>query len=712
MKYAVISLIMRSFAVAACALLSLLSPFTSAQTLSIGIERGAQIIPSYPDLARDVQLASRGGDFVAVWRNANGRIVATMIDSGGNPWTSVTPLSQKGGNPRIVGMGHGYLAAWETGLGHGIDVAHIYDDGSKGLDFVPVTDFDLEKSSMRIAAAGYRALLVWITRKGETATLSAVVLSAYGERLSRTIAISEDDATLSNPSVARAGSSFIVAFQTARGIETAFIDRDGGSVTRQLVSAESAKAMTVVSTPAGPVIFYTPAQTNATYSLAPGEAPQLVAEGRLVSSVETDRRPVVALSMPDGRVALFQTRAFREARELSVPGAPIETANSIAWDGTHLLIASGTKATDVVLAGLEGQTARSAMLGFRFTNRHLVDVATAGGVDLLAWFDSIEQEFVDDEGLFTPEDYAFGRFRDTVALDGGGVRTIWNPVVASDGVSAFLVSGASGSGSTAAVAQLVPVDGAPSPLIELGEGRVLEAIWDGMDFIVFHESSAAIHATRIRRDGTILSPAGGAVLARGENVTWLQAVPTSAGFVLAYNKDTRTRVTAFTHAFTTIRAVKPIVVQANEEDATISITGNGADRVVFGMESKLPGYGPASRRTMMLNERGEQQWSAKDAARAGLGVDGAFVLLFPRSDYLRPVDAVLWSSVEKPSDVSAGTNRARFDTLTAVRPPLPASSPQRTIVAYARLAILPTGDIVRRLVTRTVTVLPKEEARP
>src|SRR6185436_4993456 len=288
-------------------LLSLLPSIAGAQTLSIGIERRAEIVPFRPDLAREVQLASRGEDFAAVWRTATGRIVATMIDSGGKPWTSVTPLAQRGGNPRIVAVGHGYLAAWESSGSHQIDVAHIYDDGSKGLNFIPVTDYGLEASSVRLAATGYRSLLVWITRKDGKARLSAVVLTAYGERSSRSITISED-ATVSNASAARAGADFIVAFQTARGIETALIDARSGSVATQLVSAEAAEAMTVVSAQAGPVVFYTPARTNETWSIAPGETdetPQFVGEGRLVTAAATDHQPVVALSTRDGRVALL-----------------------------------------------------------------------------------------------------------------------------------------------------------------------------------------------------------------------------------------------------------------------------------------------------------------------------------------------------------------------------------------------------------------------
>lgn len=664
----------------------------------------------------EMDVASDGRGFVVASRFA-GRLITTAVPPNGEPAPPAL-LSLLGSSPVIASSGDGYLAAWK--MDYRIAVAQLAADGSKTSESIVAKDqMLLDGEPIRIAATNDRYLLLWSIRWDLKRTLRAAMFDRAGRQVSNVFAIGEIEEPIVG--VARAGSNFIVACRTTRGIETFLITADGVVAEEHVVARDATRlsALFVVTAPLGATVLYSP-QTSGTYAIAlndrgeSSDLPEPIVSGTIFDAIDIDGRPVMLVR--DGfRARAFRLPLLRIARELKIPG--VSTEALIAWNGTNMLVARWAPVAEVMLATLDGRViAGATAFAFIPVNQSPVDAATAGGVDLIAWRDTIN-------GQFTEAPRA-GRFRNGVALDGLGLHDLGYDYVASDGTSTFL---AAGGPYDSALAQIIPVEGEPSPPIVLGPGTPLDVIWDGQDFLVFWQDAhtnydapcasveTVLYAARVRRDGTVVTPQDGVVLLpHVDYIHSLRATPTPAGFVLAWHSlatgcdgKVRAHVAAYSSNFNPISNIELPDDPARDRQI-LAMAGDGNDRALVGTFTFRHGFGGAlQQQTFVVNGRGEQQFSAKSAPHAAIWTHGLFVMMFAGD---AEDEAVLWDGAGTLDDARLASTPVFVDVKRSV--PILATSPERTIAVYSDRVTDSLGFYVNRIVMREITVLPKGDAAP
>lgn len=690
---------------------AIFAPIAAAQSLSFSEPLE---IPAKSDrraAVTEMDMASDGRGFVVASRFA-GRLITTAVSPNGEPARPVL-LSLLGNSPVLASSGDGYLAAWK--MDYRIAVARLDENGSKTSESIVANDqMLLDGEPIRIAATNDRYLLVWSVRWLLKRTVRAAMFDRAGRQVSGVLTIGEIEDALVG--VASADANFIVACRTARGIETFLIHPDGVIAAQQVVARDAAPLSALFV--AGTTVLYSP-QTGGTYAISLNEAaearelPEPIVNGTIFDAIEVNGRPVI-LVREGSRARAFRIPFLHATRELAISGISPPQAR-IAWNGANLLVARGVEVAEVRLAALDGRTV-SGPAPFVFTpvNQSPVDAATAGGVDLIAWRETIN-------GQFTESPRA-GRFRNGVALDGLGLPGIGYDFVASDGTSTFL-----GVGQFPNVtAQIIPVEGAPSPPVLLGPGQPLDVIWDGQDFLVFWQNAqrntdmpcqpveSVLYTARVRRDGTVLTPQDGFVLMPHAGfIESLRASPTPAGFMLAWHVRStecdgklRSHVSGYSSSF---NQIFDVVLQDDpaRDRQILAMAGDGNDRALVGTFTFLHGYGGAiQRQSFVVNGRGEQQLSAKSAPHAAIWTHGAFVLMFAGAT---DDEAVAWDGAGTLDAALAASSPVLVDVKQSV--PILATSPDRTIAVYpARLAD-PLRFDVTRILLREITVLPKGKAQ-
>jgi hypothetical protein len=673
-------------------------------------------IPAKSDLrapVTEMDVASDGRGFVVASR-FSGRLITTSISPEGEPGEPAL-LSLLGNSPVVASSGDGYLAAWK--MDYRIAVAQLDANGSKTSESIIAKDqLILDGEPIRLAATNDRYLLVWSVRWDLKRTLRGAMFDRAGQQVSNVFSIVEiEDAHLG---VARAGSNFIVACRTARGVETFLITADGVTAAQHVIAPNASQltALFVVATPFGAMVLYSP-QTGGTTAIdlndrgESSDLPEPIVSGTIFDAIDVEGRPVI-LVRDGSRVRAFRIPLIGIARELKIPGPP----EMIAWNGANLLIARSAPA-EVMIATLGGR-AISGAKAFAFTaiNQTPVDAATAGGVDLIVWG---ETYFGQPYGGATK----VGRFRNGIALDGPGLPSLRYNYVASDGTSTFLAVG----GGSSVYAQIIPVEGKPSPSFVLGAGTALGVIWDGQDFIVFWQDahpnldapcwpfqSNVVYAARVRRDGTIVTPENGFVLMPGVNGISLRAAPTPEGFILAWSTAAsyrtptcypvvRSHITAYSSNFSQLSDIE-LAVEPARNSSILVIAGDG-NRALVGATTFLLGYANSyQRQTFVVNGRGEQEFFAKDAPHAAIWAHGAFVMMFARDEL---DEAVVWDGTGSFDNARLTSPPVLVDVKQSV--PILATSPDRTIAVYPARVSDPLRFDVIRIVLREITV---ESHRP
>ncbi|PYQ29855.1 MAG: hypothetical protein DMF56_09005 [Acidobacteria bacterium] len=670
----------------------------------------------------EMDVASNGRGFVIAGR-FSGRLITTAVSPHGEPAPPAL-LSFLGNSPVIASSGDGYLAVWK--MDYRIAVAQLDANGSKTSESIVARDqLILDGEAIRLAATDDRYLLLWSVRWDLKRTLRAAMFDRAGRQVSNVWSIGEiEDVALG---VARAGSNFIVACHTTRGIETFLITADGITAAQHVIAsgASPLSALFVVTTPLGAMVLFSP-QTGGTYAISlndrgeSSDLPEPIVSGTIFDAIEVNGRPVILVRDRSG-VRAFRIPLLGIARELRIPAVSTEAV--IAWNGANVLIARGAPVAEVMLATIDGRAISNAT-AFAFTpvNQSPVDAATAGGVDLIAWRETIigQPSYIE-----TPK---AGRFRNGVALDGLGLQDLRYDYLASDGTSTFL---AVGGPYASVLAQIIPVEGAPSRPIVLGAGTPLDVIWDGQDFIVFWQDAhqnldapcwpveSVLYAARVRRDGTVVTPEGGFVLIpHVGHIYSLHATPTPAGFILAWHMIAayrpvtciqmyRSHVAAYSSNFSRLSDID-LPVESAKESWILAIAGDGNDRALVGATTFLLGYATSyQRETFVVNSHGEQQFFAKNGPHAAIWTHGAFVMMLPGDER---DEAVLWDGAGTFDDARLASPPVPVDVKQSV--PILATSPDRTIAVYPVRVSDPLRFDVTRIMLREITVLPKPEAAP
>jgi hypothetical protein len=559
---------------------------------------------------------------------------------------------------------------------------------------------DVLPGTLRAAGGEGGYLVAWKAREPGAGPWLLAAVANHDGSLRNIPFFLTTDASAGVPSLAGIGSNFIAAYRTARGIETRVVDSLRVAVVARHIVAEVSADPIVVRARAGAALYFSLSlngwnDDSATYRVAlndRGEAlgePELIARGKLLAATSNGDEEIIAIR--DGEVTLL-----RGGEEIARLPQRFHDVESIAAAGGGVLVAAVAEGTELLFVDGDGEPPRGIPFGFVAVDVVPHAHAVAGGTSLVLWS---EQRAAGTSATY------YARFKDGL-LDSTPRRVFSRDTtaIASDGSSTFLAAEyARNDGS--AMAGLLPAGGPLAAHLRLGEGRPSAAIWDGQNYVVFfvQEDRTVLRVARVSRDGLVLTPPGGLILATGSGIGNAFVTPTASGFVIAYGVSGLTRIAAFS------RELAPIRTWDVPAGFPVSIAGNGSDRAAVGL------YAGSIWKTQLMTDRLEplqltsgaslaMAWSNGVILACSLGAAGPFVALWqagePRAALLDPprVDLEAPSPIQPPSEQTY---------------PLFASSGDGSLSGvYARRVRLADFSQHLRMYTRTFTVLPKGASSP
>lgn len=711
-------------------------PIAAAQSLVVGPEQPLEF-KLQREQSYGVTLASNGRDFAAIWRNPSHHIVSTFIDANGQPRTEFPSSLTDAASSAIASNGRTYVAVWGLPEPGEIVSVRVRDDRTVAPVRIIFQQQNLQNWTVALGATSRDYLVTWAAAANGTWQLRAAVLDGDGSRRGAIINIDEGVGT-QLASIAGVGSNFLVVYRTQKAIKIALVDPDRSAViARFSVAAANFEMPIVVKTRQSAMVFFS--NGTATFAVPltaagePIDEPIFVARGTLRAATSTDGSPVIAVH--DDRIALYQIPQAlslgRLPRRIAVLPPEMYDVSAMSWNGTNILIAAQSQYTDLVLAGLDGTLSRSAPLAFvESAYPQPAGIVSAGGIDLVLWTREDDPFFY---GTY------FSRFENGHPLD-DGFRIASNAEMASDGTSTFLILENDSFQNT--WARLLTTGGTLSAKLPLGRGSATAAIWDeqSQEFIVFwvEELSrnldehlcgtvdSVIRAARVRRDGVVIAPADGAILATGNAIDKALAVPTASGFVLVWgigydqikeygfcHSKYHMHITAFSHAFTQIGELVPQFIRNDEEMYSLTIAGDGAHRVIVGLVAQVPEPSFAvDFRTLMVDDRAQLIWGAEYASLIGNGWGGSgFVVITQGGGQYPPMYAHLWKPDEKPSSLRALPGTTIDQPTPFGNEPYLAFAAGRTVGLYARPVLLSNGKKLPRMFTRTFTAIESRQSQ-